>query len=153
MAKGVHCIATSVGIFSEGNLDHMASFVHFIGNGIALLAKLTTILIAIEQVWKRNWKKLWLETDSTLVVKAFKDHSIILWSIRTSWLNCVHITNSMELLVSHIFREGNVCAISLARISFMSKSCSWFNSIHEDLDNNYLLDKLGVPRFRVSNAH
>jgi ribonuclease HI len=40
-------------------------------------AVLSGALRAIEPAHQNQWLNLWLETDSILVVKAFKSHSLI----------------------------------------------------------------------------
>jgi len=63
---------------------------------------------------QRHWKNLWIETDSTLVVMAFKSSSLIPWSLKNIWKNCKLITAGMNFIVSHIYKEGNQCGDSLA---------------------------------------
>jgi ribonuclease HI len=68
---------------------------------------------AIEIAFQNQWFNLWLETDSELVVKAFYNHTLILWPPRNRWLNCLFLTSSMNFLVSHIYRKANECANAL----------------------------------------
>jgi hypothetical protein len=62
---------------------------------------------AIEIANYNNWQNLWIETDSSLLVRAFKSSSIIHWSLIKKWLNCQNLISSMQFIVTHIFREGN----------------------------------------------
>lgn len=70
------------------------------------------LFIAIEQTHNREWMHLWIESDSQLAIQASKSHYIILWDLRNRWSNCFDL--HMELLFSHVFREGNSCAGKLA---------------------------------------
>ena len=71
---------------------------------------------AIEITAANNWSNLLLELDSSLVVYAFNNKSVIPWRLSNIWENCLHLLSSMNFLVSHIFREGNQCADALANL-------------------------------------
>lgn len=74
-------------------------------------------LRAIELAQHFHYLNSWLETDSSLVVLAFKDYSIVLWSLRKRLSNSLGYTRSMNLIVTHIYREeDNKCADSLVNI-------------------------------------
>lgn len=55
-----------------------------------------------------------MECDSSFVVQALKNLSIVPWRLRNKRNRCVHITRSMSFLVGHIYREGNTYADRLA---------------------------------------
>jgi hypothetical protein len=57
---------------------------------------------------------VWLESDSQLVLQAFKSNMIIPWSLRNKWYNCLVIIHNMRFFASHIYSEVNVCADGLA---------------------------------------
>jgi ribonuclease HI len=58
---------------------------------------------------------LWLETDSELVVSAFKDpNRLVTWSLRNRWNNALGLIRHMNFVISHTFREGNAVADRLA---------------------------------------
>ncbi|KEH25972.1 hypothetical protein MTR_6g038610 [Medicago truncatula] len=46
---------------------------------------------AIEIASQHNWTQLWLESDSMLVVNAFKNHALVPWKLSNRWYNCIHI--------------------------------------------------------------
>jgi len=62
-----------------------------------------------------NWKQIWLESDSMLVVKAFNQNSPVLWCLKNRWLNCKVFSSSIVCFCSHMHREGNVVVDALAR--------------------------------------
>jgi len=70
-------LAGSGGIFRDGNADHLGSFALKVENGNALKAELVGAMTAIEITHEHNWRKLWLETDSKLVVSSFQSISIV----------------------------------------------------------------------------
>lgn len=73
-------------------------------------------LRAIELAHHFHYLNSWLETDSSLVILAFKDYSIVLWSLRKRLSNSLGYTRSMNLIVRHIYREDNKCGDSLINI-------------------------------------
>ena len=66
---------------------------------------------AIEYTTRANFRRLWLECDSTLVYKAFFHQEVVPWSIRGHWRKCLKFCRDINFKVSHIF-QGNHCAIS-----------------------------------------
>ncbi|MCH84036.1 ribonuclease H protein, partial [Trifolium medium] len=64
----------------------------------SLFAELCGVLRAIEIAAQRNWLNLWIETDSSLVVLAFKNSSLIPWSLRNRWPNCQVKLRSMNFM-------------------------------------------------------
>jgi hypothetical protein len=72
---------------------------------------------AIEIAHSKNWKNLWLESNSTLVVKIFFSSSTLVpWILGNRWLNCLKLTRNMNLVLSHVFWEGNQYVDGLANI-------------------------------------
>jgi len=85
---------------------------------------------AIEIAYHKNWLNFWLESDSILVVNAFSNKSIVPSHLSNRWLNCMKLLASMNFVVSHIFREGNQCADSLANFGLTIQGLfSWESSI------------------------
>ncbi|XP_065881590.1 F-box/LRR-repeat protein At4g14096-like isoform X2 [Euphorbia lathyris] len=83
----------------------------------AYMAELRAAIFAIELAWETNWHQLWVESDSIYVVNLLRHRSIdVPWSIRQEWLHCLSICSRMNILVSHIFREGNRVADALVKV-------------------------------------
>ncbi|RZB80665.1 hypothetical protein D0Y65_030385 [Glycine soja] len=81
---------------------------------------------AIELADRFGWSNLWLESDSALVVQSFAGVSLMHCSLRNRWLNCTAVTKSFCFVVGHIYREGNVCADTLAsKATSMAGFCWW----------------------------
>jgi ribonuclease HI len=104
------------GIFRNHNADFLCAFAENTGLKSAFKAELCGVMRAIEIAAGKNWRNLWLETDSTLVVMAFKSSALVPWDLGNRWLNCIRITNNMNFVVTHVYREGNQCADRLANI-------------------------------------
>ena len=102
------------GIFRDSQGYFLGAFAGFIGVDIAFQAELQAVMTAIELAFRRRWLNLWLETDSTFVVAAFSNHNLVPWDIRNRWSNCLWLLRQFKFYVTHIFREGNSCADSLA---------------------------------------
>lgn len=64
-------------------------------------------MLAIEKAASLGWKKLWIETDCRLVVKAFSNFAIVPWTIRSRWLCCHGFTQSIEFMILHVYMEAN----------------------------------------------
>ncbi|PNX84973.1 ribonuclease H [Trifolium pratense] len=68
-----------------------------------LNAKLCGAMSAIEIAHRFHWNQLWIETDSSLVVKAFKNDALIPWKLRNRWSNCNCLLRNMNMLLYHMF--------------------------------------------------
>ncbi|XP_045806456.1 uncharacterized protein LOC123899387 [Trifolium pratense] len=105
---------------------------------------------AIEIATDNGWRNVWLETDSTLVVLAFKSASLVPWKIRNRWNNCMYNITNMNFMISHIYREGNNCADALAKIGLTLVHLSFWNELPQAILESYSSDRLGRPKFRFS---
>jgi len=61
---------------------------------------LSGAMTAIEITYQNNWRNLWLELDSALVVQAFKNNYVVPWKLRNKWNNCIIKTRSMNFIAS-----------------------------------------------------
>jgi hypothetical protein len=96
---------------------------------------------------------LWLETDSSLVVAAFRNPSkFVPWPLRNPWKNVLVLVRSLNFIISHICREGNQVADLFASqgLSIASFTC-WFDPPSFSLDCLHK-NKLGVPNFRYCSS-
>lgn len=114
----------------------------------AFHAKLNAVMSTIRIAFDKGWHRLWLESDSSLVVEAFTSPEIVPWNIRIKWRNCLHIADSMELKVSHIFREGNFCVDRLASYGVSSKCYSWWDLVPRFIRADFFHNKWGLPMYR-----
>jgi len=88
--------SSCVGIFRNRDADFLLCFSENLGTGNAFFAELSGAMRAIELAKLHNWSCLWLETDSTLAVKAFNNQSLVPCSLRNCWNNCLLILSSMN---------------------------------------------------------
>lgn len=77
------------GLFRNQEALCIGCFAQNLGPGSSLFAELSGAMQAIEIAHNKGWLHLWLETDSMLVLQAFKSVSIVPWRIRNRWDNCM----------------------------------------------------------------
>jgi ribonuclease HI len=139
------------GIFRNFLADMVCCFAQNTGQGSAFHAELCGAMSAIEIAHSFHWRQLWIETDSSLVVKAFKNDAIIPWKLRNRWSNCNSLLINMKVIVSHVFREGNSCADSLARIGLDLENLTIWFKLPSVVRDSFLRNKLGLPSYRLTN--
>lgn len=108
-ARGAPGIAARGKNFRDYRAATLGCFATNLGVSFSLHAELIGAMIAIEHASAKKWPNFLLESDSQLVVAAFKSNSIVPWSLRNRWNNCVALTKSMNFHVSHVYRKGNSC--------------------------------------------
>jgi len=91
--------------------DHEANFLSCFVEPFSITSSYTAehcgAMRAIELAYQRNWRSLWLETNSALVVLAFKTSNQIPWPLRNIWNNVKILLVQMNFMISHIYMEGN----------------------------------------------
>jgi ribonuclease HI len=147
----IKCNSDGASAGNPGNSACGGAFAVNLGIQSSLFAELMGAMLAIEIAHQKGWSSLWLETDSMLVLGAFKSSSSVPYILRNRWKNCLLFISQMNFFVSHIFREGNKCADIMANTGLslpISTTHSWWSSsppsLFADLDSN----RLGWPCFR-----
>jgi len=115
-------------IFRNNLGQFLGCFAEGLNYGNSLFSELSGAMRSIEFASSKNWSNFWLETDSMLVVQAFRNQGIVPWQLRNRWCNCLRITSNMNFLVSHVFREGNACADALANIGLSLNTFVYYYS-------------------------
>jgi ribonuclease HI len=143
-------IAGCGGVFRNHRAEFVYGFAEPLGFTSSTQAELFAVVIAIEVAFIMHWNNLWIETDSSFVVRAFQNYSnAVTWNLRNKWRNALVKFKQLNGIVSHILREGNQVADSLANFGCtLSSPVSWFHApdfLSESLEKN----KLGFPSFRV----
>ena len=140
------------GIFRNNEGCCVGCFAQRLGDGNALVAELSAVMTAIELAASKGYWSVWLESDSQLVLQAFKSNMIIRWSLRNRWYNCLVITHNMRFFASHIYREGNVCADGLANfgLTLSNFELFWFNDIADFIKGEYIRNRLGMSNYRFT---
>ena len=138
------------GIFRDNNASFKGGFAQNTETGSSYSAELLVAILAIEIAYSKNWHNLWLETDSQLVLLAFRSKTLIPCELRNRWINCLELVKQMNFFVSHIYREGNSCADGFASLGLALSSFVWFPSLPADIRHDYYRTGLGLPNFRFS---
>ena len=146
-AKGAPGGIVSAGVFRTCRGFVKGCFVADMGVGYALEAEIWAVIIAIEVAFHKGWRRLWLESDSLLVVKLLRRKiKVVPWRILPRWLHCLHLIGNMEVGISHIYREGNQPADHLTSIS--GSSFRWWSSCPSFLWSFVSRDLQERPYFR-----
>ncbi|GAU22346.1 hypothetical protein TSUD_106740 [Trifolium subterraneum] len=132
-AKGNPGIAACGGVFRNSDANFIFCFAEPLGFASSYQAELCAAITAIEIAHTRNWHNLWLETDSTLVVLAFKNSNTkVAWNLRNRWHNAMLLFKQLNGMVSHIYREGNQVADSIANYGCKPKT-RWLQPIADKI--------------------
>ena len=138
------------GIFRSSKGFTRGCFAQNLSTDSAFVAEIYGAILAIEIAKYHNWNNIWLETDSALLLMAFKNFDMIPWNLKNRWLNCIEATKGMNFLVSHIYREGNVCADALANLGLDITGFLWWQDAPIIIRNSVVNDMLGRPNYRFS---
>lgn len=87
-ARGNPSLISYGSIFWDDKACLVGGFSAFLGEGTPELADLLTAIIVMEKAEMFNWKKLWIETDCSHVVKAFSNSNLVPWKITSRWHMC-----------------------------------------------------------------
>jgi len=92
-----------------------------------------------------------LACDSSLVINAIRNHSLVPWILRNQWENCLLITRSLNFSATHVFRKGNNCADTLANFGLaLSHLTIWLHAL-DNIRESFVKNKLEIPNFRSIN--
>jgi ribonuclease HI len=143
-------IASCGGIFRNHKADFLFGFAELLGVTSSCFAEFSGACRAIEIAYQRNWRYLWLESDSSIVVSAFNNPAKpVFWDLRNRWKNVLIRISQMNCIVTHIYREGNQVADLMANHGLsLSSIMYWYEPpllISDCLSKN----KLGIPSFRM----
>ena len=85
---------------------------------------------AMEEAQKMGLTDVWFECDFILVCVAFTIKINVLWMLRNWWNTCLNYCGKISFMITHIFREGNVCANKLVILRFIHReSFHWYNTL------------------------
>ena len=133
------------GIFRNSDGAYLGGFAQNLNTNSSFNAEL---LAAIELAYSKGWLNLWLETDSLLAMLAFRNKYLVAWELRNRWCNCIELLSNMNFIVSHIYREGILCANGLANLGLALSSFVWFPSPPPSISADFVRNRLDLPNFR-----
>ncbi|KAK2417490.1 hypothetical protein QL285_039786 [Trifolium repens] len=148
-SKGNPGLAGCGGVFRNHDADLLYCFAEPLGIASSFQAELCATMSAIEVAYKMNWNNIWIETDSTLVVLAFQNsNSMVPWYLRNRWSNILLLFRNLNGIVTHIHREGNHIADTLANHGCTLSSASFWLQAPVFISDRLAQNKLGIPSFR-----
>ncbi|KAL8546919.1 hypothetical protein ACS0TY_006582 [Phlomoides rotata] len=119
-------------IFRNSRGFFVAAFSKTVGWGYPLEAELAAIFHAILFAYDYGWLSLWVESDSTLAIHTIQRRiQIIPWRLQGLWEKVQMAQPHMRITYSHILREGNQAADTIAK--FHSDE-DWFGNCPHILD-------------------
>lgn len=136
------------GIFRNAAGTCLGSFVQNLTTKSSYIVEMHAAILAIEIPYEKDWHNLWLETDSQLVLLAFKKKTHVSWELRNRWINCLELIKNMNFFVTHIYREGNSCADGLANIGLALSAFAWFPLVPDSILFDYSRNRLCLSNFR-----
>jgi len=144
-------MAACGGLFRNQEAICIGCFAQNLGPGSSLFAELSGVMQATEITHNNGWLHLWLETDSLLVLQAFKSISIVPWKLRNRWDNSMVLSGNMNLFLTHISREENCCADKLANIGLTTDTFIWMDDVPIQVRADFTRNRLGLPCYRFVN--
>lgn len=138
------------GVFRDSSATFLGAFSCLVEASSAIETELLAVIEAINVAWAKGWLKLWLETDSTLVLHYFHSPNLVPWRFKIPWANCISITKQLSFYVSHIFREGNTVADTLANYGAFHFGSHWWDALPPFLAHSYGHDRSSQVPYRSS---
>jgi len=128
-------LGTFLGAFTC-NLDHSSIFNY----------EIMSFIYALEFAAHHGQRNLWIESDSTSALLIFKNASLVLVLLRNRWHSACHL--GVQVISSHIFREGNCCADMLASMCHYVQDSVWLTELPSALHFHFFTDRCGLPTYR-----
>ncbi|GAU19900.1 hypothetical protein TSUD_95050 [Trifolium subterraneum] len=141
-------LAPCAGIFRNHNGASLGCFAYNIGIAMAFFAEVLGIIMAIECAFERGWKHLWIESDSRIAILAFKNSKIIPWQLHNRWSNSLAKLIDMEILVTHVYRDGNTVVDKLTKLGLIVNDFVWWDSTPSSIRADVAKNRDGIPFYR-----
>lgn len=122
-------------------------FASSLGVSNSLIVGFMGVMLAIEFTNENNLRNVWLESGSTMVVKAFSPPYCVSWLIRIKWIKCINLVSKWDVVVSHTFIERNSCADTLANLGLSLSDTSHFSFILMCIRADFIKNRLSLPLF------
>ena len=134
------------GLFRDHLGSLLGAFTCNLDNDYVFNSEVMGFIIALEFAAQNGWNRLWLESDSTSALMVFNNISLVSILMRNRWHNARH--RGVQVISSHIFREGNCCADKLATIGHAVHDTVWFTLLPHDVTSDFFRDRVGLPNYR-----
>ncbi|KAJ0078610.1 hypothetical protein Patl1_23838 [Pistacia atlantica] len=114
----------------------------------SIYVELMAVIQALEMPFCRGWSFTWLECDSLSIVASFQSSYFSPpWQIRIRWFNCLTKLLSINFHVSHIYREGNQGADTVANLGLLQNGFTWWDKPPANVHQVLFQDTQGFTSF------
>ncbi|XP_039686503.1 uncharacterized protein [Medicago truncatula] len=135
------------GLFRDSLGTFRGAFCCNIGIQSVFYAEVLGFIIAIEYAASKEWRQIWLESDSSSALLIFSNPLLVPIMLRNRWHNARRL--GVQILSSHIFREGNCCADKLASLGHSCVGQVWLHNLPSALCLDFFRDRCGFPNYRL----
>ena len=135
-------------VFRDFRGHFLGAFAANIDIPSSIAAEVMAVIMAIELAWVRDWKHIWLEVDSSLVLDYIRCPALVPWQLKVRWFNCLSQISHMTFRSTHIFRERNKVADVLANHGISLTNLVWWDEPPQFIFSHCNDDLLGRPQFR-----
>jgi len=134
------------GIFRDHLGTFLGAFSCNLGHATVFSSDVQGIIFALEFAAHHGWTNIWLESDSSIALVVFKSPSLVPIMLRNRWHNACRL--GVQVISSHIYREGNVCAARWANMGHSNTRAVWHSMLPPDLGRDFFRDRCGLPSYR-----
>jgi ribonuclease HI len=134
------------GLFRDSRGSFLGAFCCNIGEASVYHSEVLAIILAMEHASAHGWRQLWLESDSTSALLIFSNPSLVPVMLRNRWHNARSL--GIQVISSHIFREGNCCADRLANMGHSLQGSVWLDVLPAALYLDFFRERVGLPNYR-----
>ncbi|XP_019431828.1 PREDICTED: uncharacterized protein LOC109338930 [Lupinus angustifolius] len=147
-AKGFPGHTGGCAIFKDNIGSCLGCFASYFNIQDSLYAEVLAAILAIQTAFSKGWHLVWLECDSSWVVEIFRGSMAVPWKLSNLMLKCRNTMLAMQIKISHIYREGNICADKLANYGVTSRCDSWWTSLPTFILPDFHRNRLLLPNYR-----
>lgn len=104
------------GLFFDHLDTFRGAFYCNVGLQSVFYAEVLGIIFAIKYAAREGWRNIWLESDSTSALLIFSNSLLVPIMLCNCWHNARSL--GIQVISSHIYREGNCCADKLANMGY-----------------------------------
>jgi len=132
--------------------DHLGTFLGAFSCNVGLqsvyYAEVLGIILVIDFAARNGWRNIWIESDSTSALMIFSNQLLVPIMLRNRWHNARIL--GIQVISSHIFREGNCCADTLANLGHSMIGEIWLDTLPDEVKADFFRDRCSLPNYRFS---
>jgi ribonuclease HI len=134
------------GLFRDHRGTFLGAYACNIGMHSVFYAEVLAIIFAIEFADRHGWRNIWLESDSTSAIMIFSKPHLVPVLLRNRWHNARNL--GVQVIASHIFREGNCCADFLSNLGHSVVGAVWLDTLPHAISFEFFRDRCGLQNYR-----